>query len=157
MQRANRSMVWVVDEAAIHLPGTAPMANSVKTFCSFLLWLPVSTDSDHSSLIAALTKPSMEGGMLEALIPWSFSACSAASFISSSSFSALISLGQFVPRSRQRSTFAIFASFFPVMSFGNSSTGRQFFAEGSPDSFSLAAGGRALAPGATSGKVPVLQ
>ncbi len=69
---------------------------------------------DYSVLIAAFTMASIEGEMLEAAIPWSFSACCAAIFRSSSSVSARISFGQFNPRSRHRNTFAMAVSFHPT-------------------------------------------
>lgn len=65
----------------------------------------------YSSLIAALTMAMIDGGILEAWMPWSFSACSAASFRSSSSVSARSSWEQFMPRSLQRSTLPITVSF----------------------------------------------
>ncbi len=69
---------------------------------------------DYSVLIAAFTMASIEGEMLEAEIPWSFSACSAASFRSSSSVAARISFGQFTPKSRHRKIFAMPISFRPT-------------------------------------------
>jgi hypothetical protein len=88
---------------------------------------PEEGGAGYSFLMEALTIAKMEGGIMDAEMPWSFSACSAASFSNCSSVSARISAGQFIPRSRQRNTLAMVRSFRTQRAETNCTTNRMLW------------------------------